>query len=74
MKQMATGKRFHYASRGSSRQDGIIGGMRSTTTAYGYPIANMTNQATLFSSDTYGTRFTVPAFLSINVLLTTEPF
>lgn len=52
---------FPYASRGSSRQIGFIGGMRSSTTAYGYPISNLGIDTYSFTSTRYGTRFTVPS-------------
>jgi hypothetical protein len=60
---------FPYASRGSARQDGIIGGMRSTTKAYGYPIKHIVVNNYLFTTDTVGTRFTVPANLGGSVRL-----
>ena len=67
-----TGNRsqFPYGSRGSARQDGVLGGMRSSTTAYGYPIKFISNIAPLFSTDVQGTRFTVPANLGGSVRLT----
>lgn len=67
-----TGNRsqFPYASRGSARQDGVLGGMRSSTTAYGYPIAHIGFITPQFTTDVQGTRFTVPANLGGSVQLT----
>jgi hypothetical protein len=60
---------FPYASRGSARQNGVIGGMRSSTTAYGYPIQSIGIDTYSFTSTRYGTRFTVPSGMGASVRL-----
>jgi hypothetical protein len=60
---------FPYASRGSARQNGVIGGMRSSTTAYGYPITGLGVDTYNFTSTRYGTRFTVPTGMGASVRL-----
>lgn len=60
---------FPYATRGSARQDGVIGGMRSSTTAYGYPIAGLGADTYSFTATRYGTRFTVPSNMGASVRL-----
>jgi hypothetical protein len=60
---------FPYASRGSARQNGVIGGMRSSTTAYGYPIQSLGIDTYSFTSTRYGTRFTVPTGMGASVRL-----
>lgn len=69
--QEANGNRstFPYASRGSARQNGVIGGMRSSTTAYGYPIKGLGVDTYSFTSTRYGTRFTVPTNMGSSVQL-----
>lgn len=69
--QEAHGNRsaFPYGSRGSSRQNGVLGGMRSSTTAYGYPIQNIGVDNYSFTSTRYGTRFTVPTNMGSSVQL-----
>jgi hypothetical protein len=60
---------FPYATRGSARQDGVIGGMRSSTTAYGYPINSLGADTYAFTTTRYGTRFTVPSNMGASVRL-----
>jgi hypothetical protein len=60
---------FPYATRGSARQDGVIGGMRSSTTAYGYPIAGLSVDTYSFTATRYGTRFTIPSSMGASVRL-----
>jgi len=60
---------FPYASRGSARQTGLIGGMRSSTTAYGYPAQLVTTDTYAFTTTRYGTRFTVPSNVGGSVRL-----
>lgn len=60
---------FPYATRGSARQNGVIGGMRSSTTAYGYPITGLGIDTYSFTSTRYGTRFTVPTNMGSSVRL-----
>lgn len=60
---------FPYATRGSARIDGIVGGMRSSTTAYGYPIQHVTSDTYSFSTTRYGTRFTVPSNMGASIRL-----
>jgi hypothetical protein len=69
--QEAHGNRstFPYASRGSARQNGVTGGMRSSTTAYGYPIQSLATDTYSFTSTRYGTRFTVPSGMGASVRL-----
>lgn len=60
---------FPYATRGSSRIDGMVGGMRSSTTAYGYPIKHITGDTYVGTTTRYGTRFTVPSNMGASVRL-----
>jgi hypothetical protein len=60
---------FPYATRGSARQTGVIGGMRSSTIAYGYPIQSLGIDTYNFTSTRYGTRFTVPSNMGASVRL-----
>jgi len=60
---------FPYATRGSARQVGLIGGMRSSTTAYGYPVQYVGIDTYSFTSTRYGTRFTVPSNMGASVQL-----
>jgi hypothetical protein len=60
---------FPYATRGSARQTGVIGGMRSSTTAYGYPIQSLGVDTYSFTSTRYGTRFTIPSNMGSSVRL-----
>jgi hypothetical protein len=60
---------FPYATRGSARQNGVIGGMRSSTIAYGYPIQSLGIDTYSFTSTRYGTRFTVPTGMGASVRL-----
>jgi hypothetical protein len=58
-----------YASRGSARQDGFVGGFRNATQAFGYPISSLSSDTYSFTGTRYGWRFTVPSGMGASVRL-----
>lgn len=69
--QEAHGNRskFPYGLQGTGRVDGVLGGVRSSTTCYGYPATALGTSTYAFTATRYGNRFTVPSNIGGSVVL-----